>query len=142
MATSAARQARRAQARAEQPKPGAEATAPPREEVNFLLPPGGLLPSEDAVKGSPVKGKTVKVPDALNRHIQDFKNRHDVEFTKGALALWRALMREDAAMIAEAKEASRKSGLPVAPKSGPIYRAMLAELEMMRDEQSGAIFEQ
>ncbi|MGW9067829.1 hypothetical protein ACWGQT_00055 [Streptomyces yangpuensis] len=110
--------------------------------MNFLVPPGEILPAEGAIQTPPVKGKTVKVSDPLNRHMQDFMARHPVEFTKGTLALWRALIQEEAVMRQQAATASKAQGVPVSPKSGPIYVAMAEQLQLMKDEQSGAIFDQ
>ncbi|MGW7100314.1 hypothetical protein [Streptomyces sp. NPDC054838] len=120
----------------------AESASRKARRLDFTVPPGGLLPAEGSVKGPPVKVKTVKVPDALNRHIMNFMARHPVDFANVALALWRALMREEIAELEAAKVAQRREGGPVAPKTGPIYQAMAAELQMMRDEQSGRTSDQ
>lgn len=127
-----------------QPAPQA-APAPPKavqepfEEINFMLPPGGMM-------GGTLypKPKTVKVDGPLNAHILMFQARHQGrqhKFQNATKGLWRALLREEDAMMQEAKALQHRTGVPSLPRKGPLLRALERELEQMRAEESGDIFD-
>jgi hypothetical protein len=109
------------------------------EEINFMLPPGGLM------GGSTVpKPKTVKVDAPLNAHLLTFQARYQgqrYKFQNGTIALWRVLLREEAEMAAEARREQRRTGVPEMPRKGPLMRRFEEELDQMMFEASGDIFD-
>ncbi|MGA5598487.1 hypothetical protein ACPCSE_30055 [Streptomyces cellulosae] len=154
MPSSQARKRQREQLRAERerleqkkraaqqaPAPQARPEPAQADEVNFLLPPDGLMMSGG--RTAPFK-KTLIVPAPLNAHLQRFQSRHGGDRYKvqsGSLALWRVLLREEQAAVQAALQESARTGLPPEPKWGPVMQAFLAELDLMDREASGDIFE-
>lgn len=153
MGESAARKLRRQKEQAASRQAAASTAAPKRpksrveepEEINFMLSPGGLLQPE----GAPMlvrKAKTVRIPGPLNVHLQTFQARHGGErvfaFERTAIALWRMLLREEHDARESARREMAATGLPAQPVMGPLYRAVLAEMEEMRREDSGEIFDE
>ncbi|MCX4799653.1 hypothetical protein OG497_38000 [Streptomyces sp. NBC_01242] len=113
------------------------------DEVNFMLTPGGLLQPEDA---PPLvrKAKTVRVPGPLNVHVGGFDARHmgRFNFERSTLALWRVLLREEHRALEVARHETEVTGVPAQPKMGQLYKALRDELELMRREESGEIFDE
>jgi hypothetical protein len=114
-------------------------------EINFMLTPGGML-RPDGAPPLVQKAKTVRVPGPLNAHILMFQARHGGDryfsFEKTAMAMWRLLMSEEHAANELALWTARQTGVPAQPVMGPLYRKVLAELEEMRREDSGEIFDE
>ncbi|MFD8650662.1 hypothetical protein [Streptomyces mirabilis] len=119
------------------------AAEPEPEEINFMLTPGGLLRPEGAPPLSE-KPKTVRVPGPMNEHVVYFQARHGSKrfsFVKVCLALWRVLLREEHEALEAARREAAATGVPAQPVMGPIYRALRDELELMRREDTGEIFD-
>lgn len=113
------------------------------EEINFMLAPGGLLQPEDA----PLlvrKAKTVRVPGPLNVHVGSFDARHASRFSfeRATLGLWRVLLREEHHALEVARHETAVTGVPAQPVMGPFYKALREEMELMRREESGDIFDE
>lgn len=124
--------------------PAKVSAVPEPEEINFMLVPGGLLRPEDAPPLGE-KPKTVRVPGPLNAHVVYFQARHGAKrfsFVKVALAMWRLLLREEHAAMEAARREQAVTGVPAQPKMGPLYKALRDELELMRREESGEIFDE
>ncbi|MFJ4902785.1 hypothetical protein [Streptomyces sp. NPDC088727] len=103
-------------------------------EIDFMVPPGGLMQPEGAPPLAE-KAKTVRVPGALNVHVIGFQGRHGVKrysFVKVCLAMWRLLLREEHAELERARAAQRQTGLPAQPRMGALHKALIRELEEMR----------
>lgn len=118
------------------PEPEPDESGP--EEINFLVPPGGMMGGRTA----PLK-KTLNVPGPLNAHLLLFQARYQGQQYKvqnGSLALWRVLLREEHEMAEEARRLSEETGLPADPRKGPVMRRFEQELERMAAEESGSIF--
>lgn len=113
---------------------------PAEDEVNFLLPPGGMMGGRSV----PLK-KSLIVPAPLNAHLLMFQARYQGRRYKvgnGSLALWRVLLREEHEMVERAKREAKKTGLPPDPEPGPLMRRWLDELDRMDAEESGDIFDE
>lgn len=124
-----------------EPKPDPEpvAAADEHEEINFMLPPGGMMGGRMFVKP-----KTVKVDGPLNAHLLLFQARYQgqrYKFQNGTKALWRMLLREEGEMQAEARRLEKESGVPAVPRKGPLMRQFEKELDLMDAEASGEIFD-
>lgn len=115
-----------------------EPDEPDEDEINFLLPPGGMMGGRTALLK-----KTLNVPGPLNAHLLLFQARYQGQRYKvqnGSLALWRMLLREEAEMRAEALRLQHKTGVPAEPRKGPVMRRFEDELDRMDAEASGDIF--
>lgn len=114
---------------------------PPSDEVNFMLPPGGMMGGNRSV---PLK-KTLIVPAPLNAHLlmfQVFHQGNQYKVQNGSLALWRMLLREEHEMVEEARRLAKETGLPADPRRGPVMRRFEQELKRMAAEESGDIFDE
>jgi hypothetical protein len=111
------------------------------EEINFLLMPGGVLQPDGAIGSPPTKQKTVRVSSTRNAHLTASQPRPPIPFRGGATGLWRALIREEHRNLEEARAESRRTGVPVQPKLGPIYLALKNELGLMKAEENGDIWD-
>jgi hypothetical protein len=120
------------------PKP--ESTAPAREEINFLLPPGGLM------GGNMIeKKKSVIFPGPLNAHVVQFQAAYQGQRYKvqnATLALWRVLLEERHQMVQEALAEQARTGVPCMPRTGPFQQAFEKQLDRMDAEASGDIFDE
>jgi hypothetical protein len=111
-------------------------------DLDFMVPPGGLLAAEGEVFSAPPK--TVPLGPALEAHWQAFAARRSSlkMFTKTVRALLRVLLREEHAMMEEARAESQRTGVPVRPKMGPLMEAVVAERRLIQAEASGAVFDE
>jgi hypothetical protein len=122
-----------------EPKSAPVAAADENEEINFMLPPGGMMGGNMFDKP-----KTVKVDGPLNAHVLQFQARYQKQrykFSRGTIALWRMLLREEWEMQAEARRLEKETGVPAMPRKGLLMSRFEQELDRMDAEASGDIFD-
>jgi hypothetical protein len=123
---------------AEEPQP-APAPAPEPEpdgagDLDFTVPPGGLLSALDVLPRG--LKTTVLLTPAETAYWQLFamRNRDLKVFTKTVRALLRVLMAEEHDMAERARAEARRTGRPVQPAVGPFTQAVRDEMRQVRAE--------
>jgi uncharacterized protein YcaQ len=107
------------------------------------VPPDNVLTAEGTILAA--KPKTVKIDGALNAYLVNFQSRHPNrwwKFQKASEAMWRLLLAEELATVQAAQRESQRTGVPARRVPGPLERAIADELEQMKAEESGAIFDE
>ncbi|MEU6362209.1 hypothetical protein [Streptomyces albidoflavus] len=123
------------------PKPAPPKPAPVRDtKVNFLVAPDGLtlpLPSQ-VVRRRVSLAKTVLPTYAEDAWWLAFRSRNQIPFAKAAMAMIRALIREEDRHYRAALAETYRTGVPVAPEVGPLMAALIGELEEMKADKAEA----
>lgn len=123
-------------------QPAAEPVAVPAQahstEINFHALPGASSSSDVLRDPRLPTAKTVKVTGFVNAHLNVFlASVGNLSFQDATSALWRAALREEHAAHQQALDTQRRTGQPAQVDHGPIYQALVREVQIMREERLG-----